>query len=260
MDVKALLGEQDWTIEPQENKASLKLSARLPRIEAATIQARLRGLAFDGQPVDVSISPKIPRPWVREARRLDARARRETTPGFERLGVKLDEEGRYSLTPERIALWMGKLAAPRRILDLACGLGGNAIGFARAGCDVCAIEISETRIEMARHNSSVYEVSSKIEFVLGDARELVSGKDADIVFIDPPWGRDYDKQSSKLVDFPLLGDLLARRPRLECWLKLPSSFMIDSLPESPKSVQAVFGAAPGDCHRVKFILVQLESL
>jgi len=260
MDVEALLGNFDWTIECLDDSDTKRVSGRLERIAAANIQARLRGLGFDGRAIEVSVTPRIQRPWVREARRLDARARRDTTPGFERRGVKLDEEGRYSLTPEALAHWIGTLAAPRRILEIGCGVGGNTIGFARAGCMVCAIEQSSVRLEMARHNAALYEVSDKIEFVLGDARTQIEPRKADIIFIDPPWGRDYDLKSSQLSDFPLLADILEMKPKIEeYWLKLPASFATDSLPFKPQSVKAVFGRAPGDLHRVKFLLVQLES-
>ena len=41
---------------------------------------------------------------------------------------------------------------------------------------------------MARHNASIYGVSHKIDFILGDFRHLAPRLRADIVFLSPPWG------------------------------------------------------------------------
>jgi len=39
------------------------------------------------------------------------------------------------------------------------------------------------------------------------------------------------------------------------WLKVPSSFAVASIPGSQPS--AWFGEAPGDAHRIKFVLLQV---
>lgn len=52
------------------------------------------------------------------------------------------------------------------------GCGGNAIQFAMT-CDyVIAIDIDPIKIEMAKHNASIYGVSNKIEFICGDFFKL----------------------------------------------------------------------------------------
>jgi SAM-dependent methyltransferase len=229
----------------------------LPMREAADLAARLRGLGIAGAALEVSVEPPLPRALVRDARLRDARARRATTPGFTRREARASGEGRFSLTPEVLALRLGELAQKRSVVDACCGSGGNTLGFARAGCAVTAIELDAGRLAEARHNASVYRVQPR--FLAGDALALVSTLSADILFVDPPWGEDYDKKRSTLRDFPLLAALLQAPLTAygELWLKLPASFAVDELPDAQPS--AWFGEAEGDRHRIKFLLLRLSA-
>jgi len=227
---------------------------------AATIAARLRGLGIDGGALEVFCDPPLSRARVRGARLEDARARRDTTPGFTRREAHATGEGRYSLTPEALALALGKRARVARVVDACCGSGGNAIGFARAGARVTAIEIDPDRAEEARHNAAVYGVTERVAFVVGDAVTHVANHEADLLFIDPPWGEQYDKRACTLSDLPLLSALLAldlkeRYPRV--WLKVPASFRTSDVPGARAS--AWFGDAAGDAQRIKFVLLELGA-
>jgi trimethylguanosine synthase len=119
------------------------------------------------------------------------------------------------------------------VLDAFCGVGGNAIAFAQT-CErgashqtalfsnlsnlsciyfrtdslfstkcnaiahqVIALDNSETRLKLARHNAHIYGVADRIEFVLADYPSFVRAQLAlpqaarrpiDVVFLSPPWG------------------------------------------------------------------------
>jgi predicted RNA methylase len=147
------------------------------------------------------------------------------------------------------------------VVHACCGSGGNAIGFARQGCRVTAIDVSAERLAEARHNARVYGVERAITFVHGDALRELPQRPAELLFVDPPWGEDYDKRATTCADFPLLTELLSRAPLLrayaEIWLKLPSSFSTRSVPTA--AVRAWFGEAAGDRQRVKFVQLTLKS-
>lgn len=53
---------------------------------------------------------------------------------------------------------------------------------------VIAIDIDPVKIELARHNASVYGVEDRIEFIIGDYMQLAPHLKADVVFLSPPWG------------------------------------------------------------------------
>ncbi|OJT02936.1 Trimethylguanosine synthase [Trametes pubescens] len=110
-------------------------------------------------------------------------------------GCLLDEEGWYSVTPERVADQIAERCRCGVILDAFCGVGGNAIAFARTCERVIAMDISPIRLALARHNAALYGVQDRIEFILGDflsfARTLQNSsqrRKIDVVFLSPPWG------------------------------------------------------------------------
>ncbi|KAI0831980.1 S-adenosyl-L-methionine-dependent methyltransferase [Trametes gibbosa] len=118
-------------------------------------------------------------------------------------GCLLDEEGWYSVTPERVADQIADRCRCDVILDAFCGVGGNAIAFARTCERVIALDVSPIRLALARHNAALYGVQDRIEFVLGDflsfARSLQTARSPeggtqsskrkiDVVFLSPPWG------------------------------------------------------------------------
>jgi len=249
------LGPGAWSADPgagEDPALPAQVASGLSIVEAADVATRLRGLWLDGRQVMVDVTPPLPRAAVREARLIDAKRRRDTTPAFSRGGTQLDEEGRYSLTPEIIALEMAQRVSGQHVVDLGAGAGGNAIGFARAGCTVTAIEQDAERLELARHNARVYGVESKIRFIHADGVGLLPALNADLLFVDPPWGREYNKQRVGLADLPLLQAALGARARFGAvWAKVPVSFVTGDTPQA--SPEAVFGRAPGDERRIKFL-------
>jgi SAM-dependent methyltransferase len=259
MDVPRLLGDHAWSITPVGR--GVRAEASLEARDAADVDARLRGLGFGGNAVSVSCVPDLPRALVRAARTEDARRRRDTSPGFTRPGVRLDDEGRWSLTPEDLALAMGRRAVREvgegaRVLDAGCGVGGNAIGFARAGLRVVAVEQDAGRVALLRHNVAVYGVASRVTVVHGDAVEALAQVRADLAFVDPPWGEAWDRLSVEAGSLPLVAEARARRGRFRAaWAKLPPSGWF-SEPDAA-SLEAWFGVRPGDLRRVKFTLARL---
>lgn len=128
-------------------------------------------------------------------------------------GCLLDEEGWFSVTPERIANQIAERCRCDTILDGFCGVGGNAIAFAqtcnRGASDiqdrpplhrsrilpVIALDVSPTRLALARHNAEIYGVADRIEFIQADylsfiETEVLKSKPRkiDVIFLSPPWG------------------------------------------------------------------------
>lgn len=228
---------------------------------AADLSARLRGLGMGGQAFAVECSPALPRAAVRAARLEDARRRRDTTPGFERAGTRLDAEGRMSLTPEALARALAaELPVGGEVWDLGCGAGGNAIAFARAGHSVVAVERDHVRLADARHNAGVYGVAGRIRFVQADAVAFLAGEPVSAettLFVDPPWGADWDRVRCVAEAFPLLTAVYAARGPRGLFAKLPPSFDPATL-DASAAVTAFFGAAGGDAKRVKFVRVRVS--
>ncbi|XP_068475763.1 uncharacterized protein [Phaseolus vulgaris] len=103
-------------------------------------------------------------------------------------GVKMDEEGWFSVTPEAIAQHQAIRCASDMIIDCFAGVGGNSIQFARHCGHVIGIDIDPLKIDYARHNAAIYGVVDQIDFIVGDFFLLAPKLKADTVFLSPPWG------------------------------------------------------------------------
>lgn len=254
LDWKRLLGPGPWQVR-EDHAEPLVAEARLTREAAADLAARLRNVGIGGSLLQLEITPALHRRDLRKAYTEEARRYRNGSPGFTKRGTRLDHEGKLSLTPEPIALQLGERAGRLRVIDAFAGAGGNAIGFARAGCPVTAIELDEERLAMARHNATLYGVADRIEFIAGDARTIVPGREADLLFLDPPWGERYSKERVTLDDLPPCAGILdAAASIARKWIKVPPSFDPATLPGYRP--EAFFGVGSGDDRRVKFLLLE----
>ena len=92
------------------------------------------------------------------------------------------------MTPEKIAKHIAQVCRCNLVVDAFCGVGGNAIQFAKTCDRVIAIDIDPHKIAMARNNARVYNVEHKIDFIVGDFFAIAPRLLADVIFLSPPWG------------------------------------------------------------------------
>ena len=112
-------------------------------------------------------------------------------------GIKIDDpEAWYSVTPEAVAkasaelIAQGAPAGGALFVDAFVGVGGNAIQQALADPAgfVIAIDLDPSKVAMAKHNASIYGVAERIDFVVGDASQLLPHMRAHVCLLSPPWG------------------------------------------------------------------------
>lgn len=208
-----------------------------PGAEVSASRARwllgnLDGLAVGGERLRVRTDPPVRRgrrPPPREPRAV--RRRRVFSRWDE--GVRVDDEGLFSATPEALAMRIAD-GARGVVLDATCGAGALSIALARQpGVErVIAVDVDRARLAMAAHNATLYGVGERIDWVHGDAADVLRARRADLLVIDPPWGgRDYVRDAIDLdgldMDVRALLDAFAG-PVI---LKLPRSFDARALPE-----------------------------
>ena len=68
---------------------------------------------------------------------------------------------------------------PKKILDVACGIGTFAIGMAKQGYQVTGIDLSENMLEIAKQNMVLQNTS--VNFIKMDMRELNFNSEFDLV-------------------------------------------------------------------------------
>ncbi|NXV67454.1 TGS1 synthase, partial [Molothrus ater] len=133
-------------------------------------------------PPEIAADPELVKYWAQRYRLFSR---------FDE-GIKLDREGWFSVTPEKIAEHIAVRVSESFncdiIVDAFCGVGGNAIQFALTSKRVIAIDIDPEKLQLARHNAEVYGVAEHIDFLCGDFMALAAGLRADVVFLSPPWG------------------------------------------------------------------------
>ncbi|XP_035770396.1 trimethylguanosine synthase [Neolamprologus brichardi] len=134
-------------------------------------------------PAEMAAEPQLAKYWAQRYRLFSR---------FDE-GIRLDREGWFSVTPERIAEHIAlrvehSFFEAQLVIDAFCGVGGNAIQFALTGKRVLAVDIDPVRLDMARHNAAVYSVADRIDFIQGDFLQLAPHLHADVVFLSPPWG------------------------------------------------------------------------
>jgi 2-polyprenyl-3-methyl-5-hydroxy-6-metoxy-1,4-benzoquinol methylase len=74
--------------------------------------------------------------------------------------------------------WRGK-----RVLEIGCGIGTDAVNFARAGADYTAIELSEASLELAKKRFAVFGLKGRL--LSGNAEqaaELLKGETFDLIY------------------------------------------------------------------------------
>ncbi|XP_038622588.1 trimethylguanosine synthase [Tachyglossus aculeatus] len=143
---------------------------------------RKKKKAMNAFPPEIAADPELAKYWAQRYRLFSR---------FDE-GIKLDREGWFSVTPEKIAEHIaGRVKQSFNcdiIVDAFCGVGGNAIQFALAGKRVIAIDIDPVKIDLARNNAEVYGVADRLELICGDFLLLAPNLKADVVFLSPPWG------------------------------------------------------------------------
>ncbi|KAL7593085.1 hypothetical protein Lser_V15G34221 [Lactuca serriola] len=145
------------------------------RKQEVNIRAKFRATK-ESRPI---ISPKIKKYWLQ---RYSLFSRYDE-------GIKMDEEGWFSVTPEEIAVRHAQRSVGGGVVvDCFAGMGGNSIQFASLGYHVIAIDIDPRKVEMASNNAKIYGVDNYIDFIVGDFLQLAPFLKGNVAFLSPPWG------------------------------------------------------------------------
>uniref|UniRef100_A0A8C3XGP2 Trimethylguanosine synthase n=1 Tax=Cyanoderma ruficeps TaxID=181631 RepID=A0A8C3XGP2_9PASS len=168
-------------LQPETEDISQAVDEKIT-VKKETKRRRRNKNALRTIPAEIAADPELIKYWAQRYRLFSR---------FDE-GIKLDREGWFSVTPEKIAEHIAVRVSQSFncdiIVDAFCGVGGNAIQFALTSKRVIAIDIDPEKLRLARHNAEVYGVAEHIDFLCGDFMALAGGLRADVVFLSPPWG------------------------------------------------------------------------
>jgi predicted RNA methylase len=115
-------------------------------------------------------------------------------------GIRVDQVGLYSATPEAMACYIAERCCCSKMMDLFAGCGGNTIQFSKTCDKVIAVDNNKVRLSCCKHNAGVYDCKDNIKYILSDVVEYLEhmiskGEVVDGIFMSPPWGGpDYVKE------------------------------------------------------------------
>jgi RNA cap guanine-N2 methyltransferase len=139
-------------------------------------------------------------------------------------------EGVRFATPEVVGRYRAGRLKCSVLADISCGIGGQAVCFAKECGSVYGIDIDGERLECARRNAGVYGMDN-ITFIEGDALspqvvEQVADADADVIFSDParPAEEDVRQTDSLRPGIPMV---------MEAYRDVTSSFAFEAPPQMP---------------------------
>ncbi|MFI6918366.1 methyltransferase domain-containing protein [Nonomuraea spiralis] len=122
-----------------------------------------------------------------------------------------------------------------RVIDACCGVGGDLLALARAGCDVDAVDLDPLTVAVARANADALGLADRVRVSVGDAAQ-VRPEEYDALFADPARrsgkGRTFDPMAYS-PPWPVVLDLVARAPR--ACLKVAPGIPYEFIPEDAEA-------------------------
>ncbi|MEN3535558.1 methyltransferase domain-containing protein [Microbispora sp. ZYX-F-249] len=129
----------------------------------------------------------------------------------------------------------GEPAGGPAVLDVCCGIGGDLLALARAGCAVDAVDLDPLTVEVARANAAALGLSSLAVVRTGDAA-LADPGGYGLLFADPARrgarGRTFDPMAYSPT-WPVVLDLVARAPA--ACLKVAPGIPYEFIPEGAEA-------------------------
>ncbi|GAA0926809.1 class I SAM-dependent methyltransferase [Nonomuraea longicatena] len=123
----------------------------------------------------------------------------------------------------------------QQVVDVCCGIGGDAVALAGAGHRVDAVELDPLTAEVARANVAALGLDHLVTVTVGDAA-AVAPEEYDVLFADPARrtarGRTFDPRAYS-PPWPVVTDLVARARR-SC-LKVAPGIPYDYIPEAAEA-------------------------
>ncbi|MGP3958469.1 class I SAM-dependent methyltransferase [Nonomuraea sp. 3N208] len=138
-------------------------------------------------------------------------------------------------TRAEVAEHRARRLAGASVVDACCGIGGDFLALARAGCTVTAVDIDPLTVAVARANAEALGPADRVTVTVGDAA-AVRPEDYDVLFADPARrtsrGRTFDPLAYS-PPWPVVLGLFSRAER--ACLKVAPGIPYEFIPEQAEA-------------------------
>jgi SAM-dependent methyltransferase len=143
------------------------------------------------------------------------RERAKAKFGEDAWGMYFTHHGLEQSTRAEVAAHRARRLAGASVVDACCGIGGDFLALARAGCTVTAVDIDPLTVAVARANAEALGLADRVTVTIGDAA-AVRPEDYDVLFADPARrtsrGRTFDPLAYS-PPWPVVLGLVSRAER-----------------------------------------------
>ncbi|MER6943563.1 methyltransferase domain-containing protein [Nonomuraea sp. NPDC000554] len=151
----------------------------------------------------------------------------------------LEQSTRAEVAAHRARRLTAAVPGAPRVLDVCCGVGGDLVALARAGCTVDALDTDPLTVAVARANAEALGLSDRVTVTVGDAAEAAP-EGYDVLFADPARrvvsgsarGRTFDPMAYS-PPWPVVLDLLSRAAR--ACLKVAPGIPYEFIPDGTEA-------------------------
>ncbi|MFC5832994.1 THUMP-like domain-containing protein [Nonomuraea insulae] len=147
----------------------------------------------------------------------------------------LEQSTRTEVAEHRARRLLSLYDGTPHVMDACCGIGGDLLALARAGCAVTAVDTDPLTVAVARANAEALGLGDRVTVNAGDAAE-VKPEAYDVLFADPARrtgrGRTFDPMAYS-PPWPVVLGLLSRAG-LAC-LKVAPGLPYEFIPEGAEA-------------------------
>lgn len=140
-----------------------------------------------------------------------------------------------------IRKYRASLISGKKLLDVCCSIGSDAISYAQSGNEVLGLDIDPVRIAIAEHNASVCDTLAT--FSVQDVTQMIPD-DADMIFFDPARRTQDGNRIFDVNDYIPPLSLIQRFQAPEIAVKLSPAVDLNQL--EPYGGQVEFISVEGD--------------
>lgn len=146
--------------------------------------------------------------WVPSKEYEEVAVYETITAANQSIKFKISKDSFFQVNPYLVPFWIEKIIdfldqeKSEKIVDLYCGIGLITLFVSAHAKETIGVEIAKSSVLDANHNKEINNITSNVEFMLGDAGECLKKiGPADVIIVDPPRAGMDDATRELLLEY-----------------------------------------------------------